>query len=305
MKVLIAEDDPLSSKLLKVLLFKWGYDPIVVADGLEAWKILQQEERPQIAILDWMMPGLDGVALCRRLRELEKGRNRYTYVVILTCKGDRDDIVTGIDAGADEYIVKPFEQRELQVRLKTGRRIIELQTALRSANQKLLFMARLDPLTGSLSRHAILDDLELSFYRSLREEKDLSVVMIDIDGLKRINDGYGRNAGDQVLQDCVRRINACLRPTDSFGRLGSDRFLIILPGADSDAGGLVCRRIRSMIGEKDFESGNHAFPVTVSQSLALWDRKMSTEALIALTEQTLLATKSKGGSRLEKADSGC
>ncbi|MCE5284185.1 MAG: response regulator [Deltaproteobacteria bacterium] len=300
MKVLIAEDDPINSRLLKTLLFKWGYDIVTVSDGLEAWKIVQQENGPQMAIMDWGMPGLDGLEVCRRLREFERSGDRYTYVIMLTGRSDKEDLVTGIDAGADEYITKPFDTKELQARLHTGKRIIELHGALRAANKKLLFMSRLDSLTGALSRNAILDDLDLAFYRSTREKKPLCVVLVDVDHLKQINERYGRQAGDYVLQDCVRTISGCLRRTDSFGRLGSDRFLVILPGVDNRTGMIVCERIRNAVRGKAFQCGDQILPVTVSQSLALWDGKINIETLITLVENTHLATKPHGTNRLEK-----
>ena len=303
MKVLIAEDDPASNALLKSLLLKWGFDIANSFDGMEAWKVLQRqgEDTPQIAILDWMMPGMDGLEVCRHIREREKGGDLYTYVIVLTAKGDREDIVTGIDAGADEYIVKPFDKEELRARLRTGQRIIELQTALRVANRKLLLMSRLDPLTGALNRNAILDDLDLAFYRSRREKKPLSISLVDVDNLKELNQRDGRAAGDRILQDIVRRINARIRRTDCLGRYGTDEFLVVLSGVDLKTGMGVCRRIRDTIGEKEIAVNDHSLPVTVSQCLALWDGKADAQEFIAAAESTLSATKTRGRNRVEKA----
>jgi len=300
MKVLIAEDDPASNVLVKSLLLRWGFDIVTAFNGEEAWKVLDREDSPQIAIIDWMMPEIDGLEVCRRIREREKGGDRYTYVIMLTAKGDRDDIVTGIDAGADEYIIKPFDKRELRARLRTGQRIIELQTALRAANRKLLLMSRLDPLTGSLSRSAVLDDLDLAVYRSQREGKPLSISLVDVDNLKKLNEQSGRAVGDRALQDSVRRITTCLRRTDSFGRYGTDEFLVILPGVDLDAGMGICLRIRDAIAEKAIVVNDQPFPVTVSQCLTLWDGKADCQEFVATAERCLAATKTHGVSRLEK-----
>jgi two-component system cell cycle response regulator len=293
MKILIAEDDPASNLILKSMLFRWGFDVVTAFNGSEALKILQEEDVPQIAIIDWVMPGIEGLEVCRRIREMEKGGDRYTYVVILTGRDDQEDIVTGIGAGADDYIVKPFDQEELKARLNAGQRIIELQTSLRVANKKLLSMSRLDPLTGALSRSAILEDLGLAMYRSAREKKSLSISLVDIDNLKELNERSGRGAGDRILQASVHRINACLRRTDIFGRYGGDEFLVILPGVDFDTGVAICHRIQNTISE-------NASPVTVSQSLAVWDGKAGIEELIAFAEHTLLATKTNGRSRVVK-----
>ncbi len=301
MKVLIAEDEPTGNLLLKNMVFRWGFDTVPVFDGTEAWKRLQEEDAPQIVILDWMMPGMDGLEVCRRIREMEKGKDRYTYVIMLTGRGDTEDIVTGIDTGADDYIVKPFNQEELRARLRTARRNIELQMALRAANKKLQIMSRLDPLTGALSRSAILADLDLAMYRSRREEKTLTIALIDIDDLKEMNERHGRSAGDKVLQESVRRISASLRRTDNFGRYGGDEFLAILLGANSRTGIKICQRIQNIIGKKEILLPDHSLPVTVSQSLAVWDGKVDSKQFISAAEQTLLATKANGRNRVEQA----
>jgi diguanylate cyclase (GGDEF)-like protein len=294
MKILIADDDPTSNLILKSMLFRWGFDVVTTFNGTEALKILEAEDVPQIAIIDWMMPGMEGLEVCRRIREMEKGGDRYTYVVLLTGKDDKEDIVAGIDAGADDYIVKPYNNAELKARLNAGQRIIELQTALRVANKKLLSMSRLDPLTGALSRSAILEDLDLAMYRSTREKKSLGISLVDIDNLNELNERSGRGEGDRILQASVRRINACLRRTDNFGRYGGDEFLLILPGVDFDEGETICHRIQTAIND-------NSFPVTVSQSLAVWDGKASIEEFITFAEHTLLATKTNGRNRIVKA----
>ncbi len=293
MKVLIADDDPTSNLLLKRMLFQWGFDVVSTFNGTDAWKLLQEDNELQIAVIDWVMPGMEGLELCRLLREMEKDGERYTYVIILTGKDDKADIISGIDAGADDYIIKPFDQGEMKARLNAGQRIIELQTALRVANKKLLSMSRLDPLTGALSRNAILDELDLAMYHCTREKKSLGISLVDIDNLKGMNERSGRGAGDRILQDSVRRINACLRRTDNLGRYGGDEFLVILPGVEFDMGVTICHRMQSAINDD-------SFPVTVSQSFAVWDGKTSIETFIAFAKHALLATKNDGCNRIVK-----
>jgi diguanylate cyclase (GGDEF)-like protein len=277
---------------------------VTADDGAKACKILQEEDGPQMAILDWVMPEVDGLEVCRRLRKSEKSGDRYTYIIMLTGRSDKEDIITGIDAGADDYVVKPFDTKELQARLQTGQRIVDLQSALRTANKKLLFLSRLDPLTGALSRNAILDDLDLAMYQSKREKKPLSIVLVDVDNLKEKNESFGRGAGDQVLQDCVRRIGASLRRTDNVGRLGGDEFLVILPGVDSPNGTIICQRIQKAIVGKQIVFGDYTFSMTVSQSLAVWDGKTGIEEMVASVQQTLAATKGQGDNRVEKFSPG-
>jgi CheY-like chemotaxis protein len=152
MKVLIAEDDPVSQRVLEGFLTKWGYELVITQDGEEAWQALAQEDAPQLAILDWMMPRMDGLEVCRRVRE--RNAEPYVYILLLTAKGQKQDVAEGINAGADDYLSKPFDAGELQARLRSGRRILALQGALISARDALRFQATHDPLTGLWNRLA-------------------------------------------------------------------------------------------------------------------------------------------------------
>jgi two-component system, cell cycle response regulator len=303
LKVLVAEDDSFSNIQLKKLLLRWGYDIVAAFDGEEAWQILQQEKAPQIAILDWMMPKMEGLEVCRRLREREKDGARYTYVIMLSARGEKQDIVTGMNMGADDYIVKPFDKEECRARLQAGQRIVEKLEALHVANKRLLLMSRLDPLTGAMSRNAILDDLDMALYRAVREKKSLSVALVDVDSLKEVNSQYGRTAGDLILQASVRRIHSSLRRTDSFGRYGGDEFLVILLGASLDSGQIVCRRIQNTMNEMGVPFNGKTLSVTVSQALAVWDGKAGLGELLDCLERKLADTKDNGENRLEFVES--
>ncbi|HEV2233030.1 MAG TPA: response regulator [Terriglobia bacterium] len=128
MKILIAEDDEVSRRMLQVFLLRWGYDVVVARDGEEAWRVLESADAPKLAIMDWMMPVLDGVEICRRVRLAP--RASPAYLILLTARGDNQDIVRGLDAGADDYVTKPFNQDEMRARLNVGVRVVELQTNL-------------------------------------------------------------------------------------------------------------------------------------------------------------------------------
>jgi two-component system cell cycle response regulator len=299
-KILIADNDAAGAIHLKKLFFRWGFDVVTTSDGADAWRILKGENSPQMAVLDWEMREMGGPEICRRLREKERGGNQYTYVIMLASSGEKRDVVAGIDAGADDYMVKPFDKDELRARLHAGERIIESQKALLVANKRLLIMSRLDPLTGALSRNAILDDLDLAMYRAARENIQFSISLVDLDDLKQINERYGRPIGDQILQDSVRRINASLRRNDYFGRYGGDEFLVILIGAGMDKGMVVCNRIKKAVSEKNFVVNGLSLTVTASQSLAVWDGKTGVEDLLVSAERTLSETRSNGGNRLER-----
>src|SRR4051812_29637418 len=184
------------------MLTWWGYQPLLVRDGREAWEILQREDAPRLALLDWMMPGMDGPELCRRVRAA--GREPYIYILLLTARSESQDLIEGMDAGADDYLTKPFNAHELRVRIRAGRRILDLQDALRE-------QATHDGLTGLLNRNSILEKLDEEVARSARTEEPLSVLMADLDKFKSINDTYGHLAGDAVLREAARRLKAAAR----------------------------------------------------------------------------------------------
>ena len=167
MKVLAAEDNPVFQSMLRALLTKWGYDVVQARDGLEAWRILASADAPRLAILDWMMPGMDGVELCRRVRIA--GREPYIYILLLTARTESEDLVEGMEAGADDYLTKPFNAHELRVRLRAGRRILDLQEQLMVAREALRDQATHDGLTGLLNRVTILDALRTELTRAARE----------------------------------------------------------------------------------------------------------------------------------------
>lgn len=148
MRILIAEDDAISRRLLQVALVKWGYEVIVTTNGDEAWRALQVPDAPSLAILDWLMPGQDGVELCRRARATP--RLNTLYLILLTSRGSKDDIVSGLEAGADDHVTKPFDHDELRARVQVGRRMVELQQALAE---------RVRELEAALSREQQLQGL--------------------------------------------------------------------------------------------------------------------------------------------------
>jgi diguanylate cyclase (GGDEF)-like protein len=216
-----------------------------VRDGTEAREILGGEECPPIAILDWMMPGYTGPELCAMVRS--SAREPYTYILLLTSRNEKQDLVTGMEAGADDYITKPFDRHELQVRLRAGTRIVELQQQLLSTREALREQATRDYLTNLWNRSAILDRLRREMARSAREGAPFGVILADIDRFKSINDSWGHAAGDLALKEVSSRISATLRPYDSVGRYGGEEFLMILPGADLEETASLAERVRQEI----------------------------------------------------------
>lgn len=254
MKILIAEDDVTSRKILEAILTGYGYEAVSAVDGNDAWEKLQGADAPKMAILDWVMPGIEGIDICRMLRENEKDQEEYTYSILLTAKGSKENIIKGMEAGADDYIVKPFDKHELLVRVRAGQRIIQLQSDLVASKKELMVLSRTDPLTGILNRRAILSQVETEISRAQREKNKLSLSILDIDHFKKINDSYGHMVGDNVLRECVNRIGAAVRNYDSVGRFGGEEFLIIIPGAGEDDALRVAERIRFSIDEQDISA---------------------------------------------------
>jgi len=247
MRVLIAEDDPVSRRALEATLVKWGYDVVTCVDGLEAWQVLQSAESPQLAILDWMMPGMDGAQICRQVRQ--RRNVPYVYLVMLTAKSHREDVLLGLEAGADDYLIKPFDSLELKGRLRSGRRILDLQAELITTQESLRFQATHDPLTGLWNRSGILSILKRELARADRVGSYLSVIMVDLDHFKEINDTLGHLAGDAVLQETARRMRSSLRSYDEIGRYGGEEFLIVAPGSTSADASKLAERLCASIAE--------------------------------------------------------
>ncbi|WP_031495646.1 diguanylate cyclase [Bryobacter aggregatus] len=285
MKVLIADDSLVSRHMLEATVKKWGYEPIVACDGKEAWDLLQKEGAPQLAILDWVMPLLTGPEVCKLVRQQQ--RETYTYMLLLTSKNQREDLIEGMDAGADDYITKPFNHHELQVRLRAGRRIVELQAELLETQAKLRDQATHDALTKVYNRHSIFEVLERELRRGERDQMPIGVALLDIDFFKSVNDTYGHIAGDTVLTEAARRIKASIRSYDSIGRYGGEEFLIILPGCDEACTRSQSDRIRRALASEPMPISEDAHPDT---SLALTASFGSTTALpgIRATPESLL-----------------
>jgi diguanylate cyclase (GGDEF)-like protein len=262
MKILIADDSVIDRHILESSLRKWSYEVMTACDGIEAWELLQSPDAPQLAVLDWMMPGLTGVEICRRLRQ--ESRSAYTYVLLLTSRGEKEDLVEGMESGADDYITKPFDNHELKVRLRAGRRILELQAELVAAREALRVQATTDALTRAWNRYSILEILEKELNRAQHEQGFVGVILADLDHFKVVNDTYGHVAGDAVLRECVRRMQASMRSYDSIGRYGGEEFLVVLPGCDDTATVKHAERLRVALSSEPMNLVENRVTLTAS-----------------------------------------
>ena len=301
MKILIAEDDATSRRKLEAYLESWGYEVVAAADGTEAWTVLQGEEAPRLAILDWMMPGKDGIQVCEEVRKL-KGVP-YVYIIMLTACDQKEDIVRGLDAGADDYLTKPYDALELRARLRAGRRILALQEALLSARDALRFQATLDPLTGLWNRTAILAALRRELVRANRERSPLAVFLADLDHFSRTNDTYGHMAGDSVLRETARRIRSASRLYDSIGRYGGEEFLIIAPGCGTSEAVKQGERLRASVAAKGIDLADGVIQLTLSVGVVTTGKYegLDSNAVIFAADAALARAKEQGRNRLEVA----
>jgi two-component system cell cycle response regulator len=300
-KILIAEDDPVSRRLLEAKLTRWGYEVIVTRDGNEAWQALQAVDAPRLAVLDWMMPGMDGADLCREIR---KGlKEPYTYIILLTTLRGEEDIVAGMEAGADDYITKPFRASELKVRLRAGRRIIELQNELISARETLRKKATHDSLTGLWNHEEIMQILARELERAGRENSSVAIIMADLDYFKKINDTYGHLAGDAVLRLTAQRMVSLIRPYDAIGRYGGEEFLAVIPGCSMKSAASLAERLRKRIGGESMDTPEGMIEVTISFGIAISNNGKPADAtsLVHAADMALYRAKNKGRNRVEVA----
>ncbi|MEQ1886803.1 MAG: diguanylate cyclase [Bryobacteraceae bacterium] len=299
-QILIADDSIVSRHLLDATLRKWGYDVVVACDGTEAWNILQSENSPKIAILDWMMPGMTGLEVCRRTRANAKEKDVYTYIILLTSKSQREDLIEGMESGADDYLTKPFDQHELKVRLRPGIRILELHQELITAREELRDQATKDFLTRIWNRSSILDILDRELIRAARENSPVGVILGDLDHFKSINDGHGHFAGDAVLREFVRRMVGAMRPYDSMGRYGGEEFLIVLPGCDGEDTQNQAERMRVALANEAMAINDDMKTVSCSFGATAWipGEVVTQESLIRVADDALYRAKRAGRNRV-------
>ncbi len=294
MKILVADDEPISVLYLQAALEDWGYQVITASDGNAACEILQGQDAPMLAIIDWMMPGMDGIDVCRVVRESVK--DRYVYMIMLTGKSETEFIVAAMNAGADDFISKPFNIDELQVRVRAGRRIADLE-------QKLRLKASHDALTGLYNRGTIIEILQKELTRHQRNKHSFAIIFGDLDHFKRINDDYGHLAGDAVLREAASRISAVLRPYDSLGRYGGEELLIVLPGCDANEAIEIAERVRLSVCSHPVATEVGDVPASLSMGVAViaQGQQINFNELIHLADAALYIAKDKGRNRVELA----
>jgi diguanylate cyclase (GGDEF)-like protein len=290
MRVLIADDEVDSGDSMALLLQLWGYEPVVVHEGTAALATLQGSDAPRLALLDWKMPGLDGIQVCREVR---KGALPYNYLILVTGLGGREQMLEGLEAGADEFLTKPVEPAELKARLWAGCRIIAMQ-------EQLCDQASHDALTGLWNRAGVLNILDRELERGRREQRPVAVMLADLDHFKRINDTHGHLVGDAVLREAARRLLDSVRPYDAVGRYGGEEFLVVLPGCVADSALSLAERLRQCIAAAPIEVDGTVVLITLSLGVAVAssDAESNSIELLRAADAALYDAKRAGRNRV-------
>jgi diguanylate cyclase (GGDEF)-like protein len=300
MAILLAEDDPVTRMLMTRFLRKAGYEVDAVPNGAEALDRITNRYYP-ILITDWEMPGMDGVALCKAVRNMSL--DGYVYALLLTARDSKEHIIAGLEAGADDYLVKPVHEPELIARLNAGRRILTLEHSLRAANQRNRVLSITDALTGAYNRRYLMEQLPREVERCRRYAYPLSVIMCDIDHFKNINDTQGHSVGDDVLQQLIARIQRSIRSnSDWIARYGGEEFLMVFPETDFKSAMFVAEKIRTTLSAKPFPTRGGDVAVTASFGVASTgptgpDLSLKVEGLIKTADQCLYRSKEEGRDR--------
>src|SRR5271167_1081642 len=298
--ILLAEDDPVTRMLMTRFLKKAGYEVDAVANGSQALDKMTLRYYPML-VTDWEMPEMDGVALCKAVRNMQL--DGYVYALLLTARDAKEHIIMGLEAGADDYLVKPVHEPELIARLNAGRRILALEHSLRVANQRNRILSITDALTGAYNRRYLMEQLPREVERCRRYAYPLSVLMCDLDHFKRINDAMGHGAGDEVLQQFVWRMQKSIRPySDWIARYGGEEFLIVLPETAHADGLFVAEKIRNLVAAAPFTTRAGDAAVTASFGVASTgpqgpDLSLKVETLIRAADECLYKSKFEGRNR--------
>ena len=299
--ILLVEDEPTTRLLAAHQLRRAGYEVEVAENGLQALEILRKRLFP-ILLTDWEMPTMDGVALCRAVRAAQF--DGYVYIILLTSRDGKANVIEGLEAGADDYLTKPVNDEELVARLKTAQRILHLEQSLRKANQRNLLLSITDALTGTYNRHHLMGHLPKELERTRRYARPLSAVLCDIDNFKKINDSCGHQVGDEVLVQFAALLQRSVRSeVDWIVRYGGEEFLVVLPEADFGAALAFAERIRKELEVGGIEMSGESLPITASFGVSSYSgssdqAERSTDALIASADMCLYRSKRAGRNRV-------
>ncbi len=306
MRILIADDDTLSLRLIERTLERAGYEVTAVKNGRLAAEVLCRTDGPRVALLDWVMPELDGPAVCREIRKQRS--DRHVHLILITSKDSKQDVVCGLESGADDYLVKPFDPEELKARLRSGARILQLEDNLLEAREEMRYKATHDSLTSLLNRGTIIELLARELTRTRREKSCTVIILGDVDRFKAVNDTYGHLIGDEVLREVGRRLLGSVRSYDFVGRYGGEEFLVVLNNCTASKALSRAEQIRNAIGQKLISTERGPLPITLSLGVfaSLGDDTWSAEEVLCEVDRALYEAKAAGRNccRLANAEVG-
>ena len=310
LRVLAVDDDPVSLRLLVRHLERAGHTVVTATNGRHALAVAL-ESNPQIVVTDWMMPEMDGIQLCKTLRRFGSGRN--LYILILTGRDEEDRVVEAFEAGADDYVTKPFKPKLLLARIRGGQRVVRLQerveedkktqreqvAKLAVLTRKLRAAALTDALTDLPNRRYAMKRMEMEWANSSRSRTPFSLITLDIDHFKAVNDTHGHDVGDAVLQETAGAIKRCLRRGDTCARMGGEEFLVLCPNTDEEGAKMVAERIRVGVEENVIETAGPTVGVTISLGVATRTPEVvSIDTLLKIADEAVYVAKDTGRNRI-------
>ena len=300
--VLIADQDDATRLRLEHLLNRWGHRVTSVSRGDVALEILGPSGPPHLAIVDATLPGMSGIDVCNAIRA--RKADTYTYVILLTERDDAESMLAGLEAGADDFLLKPIAPEELRARLRAGQRIVELQERLISAREEQRRYADRDGLTGVSSHRHVFEVLDTSLSESAAQSTDLTIALIDLDDFKRVNDEHGNIVGDRALRLACDAMQRQLRRTDVFGRCGGDEFVAVLPETSGRDGVVIAKRMCDALASAPLECGEIALRATASVGIATTNGvPCERDQFLKWADRALSTAKAAGGNQVVKAES--
>lgn len=295
--VLLADDDPITRTLLRRMMESWGHQVMEVDNGEEAWRALTTDAPPRIAVLDWMMPGLDGVSLCKRLHQ--PSNRPLIYTILLTSKTDEQDLIIALDSGAHDFQTKPARPGELRARIAVGRRLLDMHDRLQESLREMERLATTDVLTDIPNRRHFFDLAEHALQRAMRYDTPISALLLDLDNFKPINDLHGHNMGDAALRHVADICKANLRGCDIFGRYGGDEMVAVLTDTALSGALEVAGRLRSEVARQPIRMEDRTVHLSLSIGVAcLGGNVTSLDALLHQADTALLQAKQTGRDRV-------
>lgn len=306
--ILVVDDDIVTRSIIEKYLYKAGFDAVCAGNGREALSVLKQQPI-RIVLTDWMMPEIDGPELCRRIRKQKS--DFYIFILLITSRDTKNDIVSGLEAGADDYLTKPIHPAELIARINTGIRILELEQSLKDANKEIRLLSITDTLTGAFNRSYLNERFEQELMRSKRYGHAFSILIADIDNFKKVNDTYGHQNGDQVLRDFSKTIANRLRNgVDWMVRYGGEEFLIMMPETNRESSANIAERLRKsvenlvipLIGESNTLQITASFGGATVQFDKGSEMRVAMDRLIYQADEQLYRSKNEGRNKVSVID---